>query len=133
MSISRAPDAPLSCGVVVVRRESGALRYLLLRAYQYWDFPKGVMEEGENPLQAAVREVEEETTIRPYRGGKVARYYIAQTHQIEIDLPVNPLLGRPEHQAFRWVSYDEAYDLVSPRVRNILDWANAIIEAEPFE
>ena len=27
----------------------------------YWGFPKGHLEEGENPLQAALREVQEET------------------------------------------------------------------------
>ena len=27
----------------------------------YWGFPKGHLEEGENPIQAAIREVQEET------------------------------------------------------------------------
>jgi len=41
--------------------------YLLLRAYNYWDFPKGVVEVDESPLQAAIREVEEETTLTGLR------------------------------------------------------------------
>ncbi|NIR58308.1 MAG: NUDIX hydrolase, partial [Gammaproteobacteria bacterium] len=31
----------LSAGVVVVRTDRDGPRYLLLRAYRYWDFPKG--------------------------------------------------------------------------------------------
>lgn len=137
----------LSCGVVVVRREEGVLYYLLLKAYQYWDFPKGQLEAGETPFQAAIREVREETTITwldfhwgelffetpPYRGGKVARYYIAQTGARHVELPINPELGRPEHQEFAWVRYRQAFAMVSPRVRQVLAWADAVIAAEPFE
>ena len=47
----------LSAGVIVVRRAGGAWHYLLLRAFDYWDFPKGIVEQGEDPLQAARREV----------------------------------------------------------------------------
>jgi 8-oxo-dGTP pyrophosphatase MutT (NUDIX family) len=38
-------------------------------------------------------------------------------------LPVNPELGRAEHSEFRWVDFDEALRLVSPRVRPVLQWA----------
>ncbi len=82
----------LSAGVVIVRRDP-TCRVLLLRAYNYWDFPKGGVEAGESSLEAAVREVREETGITelaftwgeefrdtpPYARGKIARYYIAQT------------------------------------------------------
>ena len=53
-----------SAGVVVVRRFDGAPRCLLLRCYGYWDFPKGEVEPGEEPLQTARREVTEETGLR---------------------------------------------------------------------
>ena len=53
----------LSAGVVVVRQDGDVWKYLLLRAYNYWDFPKGVVETGEDPLEAACREVEEETCL----------------------------------------------------------------------
>ena len=49
----------LSAGVVIARKEDGGWLYLLLRAYNYWDFPKGKVAPGENPLQAACRETEE--------------------------------------------------------------------------
>jgi 8-oxo-dGTP pyrophosphatase MutT (NUDIX family) len=136
---SRSPR--LSAGVVVVRRTGEGWRFLLLRAFNHWDFPKGMVEDGEAPLAAAVREVEEESLIRdleftwgesctrtgPYSRGKVACYYIATTRTVEVTLPVNPELGRPEHSEYRWVDFDEAMELVSPRVRPVLNWAAQVM------
>ena len=86
-------DRILSAGVVVVRRVDDEWRVLLLRVYNYWDFPKGIVEPGEYPLTTARREVREETGIEdlefrwgeefietePYAKNKVARYYLATT------------------------------------------------------
>jgi 8-oxo-dGTP pyrophosphatase MutT (NUDIX family) len=131
----------VSAGVVVVRQSEEGWRFLLLRAFNHWDFPKGMVEPGEEPLAAAIREVREESLIDdleftwgesstqtgPYSRGKVARYFIARTGTTDITLPVNPELGRPEHSEFRWAAFDEAVDLVSPRVRPVLDWAARVI------
>jgi len=131
----------LSAGVVIVRPAPQEVRYLLLRAYSYWDFPKGLVEAGERPLGAAIREVEEETGLvnlefhwgepyretEPYGRGKVARYYLAESANGQVSLPVNPELGHPEHHEFRWLDYDEARALLSPRLRPILDWARDLV------
>ena len=63
----------------------------------------------------------------PYSRGKIARYFIAQTTQEDIVLGPSPETGKPEHSEWRWVSFDEAYDLGSPRVRQIVQWARQII------
>jgi len=138
-------ENPLSAGVAVVRCVDGEWQYLLLRAYQYWDFPKGLVEEGEAPLQAALREVEEETTLvgldfrwghdfcetAPYgKYRKIARYYVAESPCGEVDLPINPELGHPEHEEFCWVTRRRAYELVSPRVQLVLDWLERIMKSE---
>ena len=130
-----------SAGVVVIHWSLNHYEYLLLRAYNYWDFPKGVVEADEAPLQAAIREVEEETTLtnlrfrwgdiyretHPYnQGRKVARYYIAESTSAAVMLMPNPELGRPEHNEYRWVNRTEAWDLLTPRVRAILEWANSV-------
>ena len=47
----------LSCGIVLARRENDAWLTLMLRAYHHWDFPKGIVEEAEEPMHAALREV----------------------------------------------------------------------------
>ena len=137
-----SPRTPrLSAGVVVTRQTAEGWRFLLLRAFNHWDFPKGMVEEGEEPLAAAVREVHEESLIGdleftwgeastrtgPYSRGKVACYFVAQTRTAEVTLPVNPELGRPEHSEFRWVDYDTALKLVSPRVRPVLHWAAQVM------
>ena len=111
--------------------------FLMLRAYRNWDFPKGVLEPGEEPLAAARREVREETLINdlqftwgeeyretaPYSNNKVARYYVGETHTERVSLPVSPELGRPEHNESRWLDLAGALSLSSPRVVPIVRWA----------
>jgi 8-oxo-dGTP pyrophosphatase MutT (NUDIX family) len=130
-------------GVVVARRDSGDWRLLVLRAYRNWDFPKGMVEPGEAPLDAAIRETAEEASISdlafrwgeeycetaPYGRGKVARYYLAETTQAFIALPISLELGRPEHDEWRWVRLDEAERLLPPRLQPILAWAGKQLEA----
>jgi len=134
------PDI-LSCGAVVVRRTDGGWLTLMLRAYRNWDFPKGLREEGETPLEAAVREIVEETGIHelsfdwgdkyietgPYNRGKIARYYLARTDEEKVVMGIVPALGRPEHHQSLWVDFDQAYDLAAPRVRTVVQWARQIV------
>jgi 8-oxo-dGTP pyrophosphatase MutT (NUDIX family) len=131
------PTPRRAAGVVVFRRTEGGVRLLLLRAYRNWDFPKGLIEPGESELEAAKRECTEETGLTEldfpfgddhkdtlaYAGGKVARYFLAETGKAEIELPVSAELGRPEHHEWRWVSVDEAEALLPPRLGIILQWA----------
>lgn len=130
----------LSAGVAVLRDTPAGQRFLLLRAYRYWDFPKGAVEPGETPLQAAVREVHEETGLddleffrgeiyaetAPYNRGKVARYYLATTRTQAVTLSANPTTGIREHMEYRWLDYSQATNLVTPRVKLILDWAESL-------
>lgn len=133
----------LSCGAVVVRRVDDGWVTVLLRAYHHWDFPKGIREAGEEPLQAAIREIREETGIDdlqlawgdrffetgPYSKGKVARYYLAETATETVVMGPSPETGEPEHHEWRWVSFDEAYDMASPRVKGIVQWARQVLGA----
>jgi 8-oxo-dGTP pyrophosphatase MutT (NUDIX family) len=132
----------LSAGVVPVRRTAQGWRLLVLRAYKNWDFPKGRIEEGEEPFDAAKREAEEETGLTdldfpfgevyrdtlPYAGGKIARYFLGETTVEDVKLPISHALGRPEHHEWRWVSFDEAEDLLPPRLALVLDWARDTLE-----
>ena len=141
VGMARSASQRLSCGAVIVRTDGATTHFLLLRAFRHWDFPKGMIEDGESPIEAAIREVEEETELGdlcfgwgkeyietgPYNRGKVARYYLARTRSHEITLPVNPEIGRPEHSEFRWVDYREALRLTSPRVRDVVQWAAALL------
>lgn len=134
----------LSSGIIPVRFTEGRVQYLLLRVYSYWDFPKGVVLRNEDPLIGAIRELEEETALRnpkfkwgkdfretpKYARGKTARYYIAELKEGDVELRPNPFTGRLEHHEFAWFDYEEARELVSPRVKPIFEWAHDKITSE---
>jgi len=138
---TKETPSTLSAGVVVVQQTASTWRFLLLRAGHYWDFPKGMVETGEDPLAAAIRETEEETTLteldfrwghifietKPYGKNKIARYYVAQSKTDNVDLPISAELGHPEHDEYRWLSYDEARRLLVPRTQAVLDWVEKMI------
>ncbi|MFN3594383.1 MAG: bis(5'-nucleosyl)-tetraphosphatase [Thiobacillaceae bacterium] len=139
-------SSPTSAGVVVVRRAGAGWRFLVLRAYRNWDFPKGQIEPGERPLAAALRETAEETgltglvfpwgevyiEVGPYGPRrKTARYYLAETDQVSIRLPISPELGHPEHHEWRWVNANEAARLLPPRLQPVLAWARDRLDATP--
>jgi bis(5'-nucleosidyl)-tetraphosphatase len=138
---AHARPARLSAGVVVVNVVRPTVLFLLLRAYRNWDFPKGLVEPGEQPIDAAVREVREETTLDnlsfdwglnfmetgPYNKGKIARYYLARSVETAVLLPINPELGMPEHHEARWLKFDDALKRVAPRLVPVLHWASGVI------
>ena len=131
-----------SFGIVpVATQQDGSLLFLILRAFKNWDFPKGGAEDGETSLAAAMREMQEETGIQHvdldwgdlsmdteiYAGGKVATYFLGRVGKQTLTLPVSEELGRPEHDEYRWVLYQEARTLLPPRLIPILDWALSIV------
>ena len=134
----------MSAGTVPFRRTSQGWRLLVLRCYKNWDFPKGRIEAGEEPIDAAKRETTEETGLTdlefpfgdayrdtlPYAAGKIARYYLAEAATGDVHLPIAHDLGRPEHHEWRWVSFDEAEDLLPPRLALILDWVRETLEED---
>ena len=137
----------ISAGIVpVTRLNMGDRLFLLLRSGDHWDFPKGRVEKDEDILGAALRETKEETTLSIKessfmwgkqskesdiykKGKKISIYFIAHIPKMgtKITLPISEELGRPEHDEYKWVRYDEAKKLVNKRIEKILDWANEII------
>ena len=134
----------MSAGTIPFRRTPQGWRLLVLRCYKNWDFPKGRIETGEEPIDAAKRETTEETGLTdlqfpfgeayrdtlPYASGKIARYYLAAAPTGNVHLPIAHDLGRPEHHEWRWVSFDEAEDLLPPRLALVLDWVRETLEED---
>jgi hypothetical protein len=69
----------------------------------------------------------------PYNKGKISRYYLARTNDTHVHLPINPELGFPEHQEARWVGFETALNMVSPRLKPVIHWASDIIAAPAAE
>lgn len=109
----------------------------MLRSFNHWDFPKGIIEKNEKPWQAALRELDEETGIKkakalfqheyyetpPYSRMKIARYYIAEVTEQKVIIAPNPETGIVEHHEFKWLPYNQARSLLVPRVQAVMDWA----------
>ena len=129
-----------AAGAVVFRRTERGVRLLVLRAAASWDFPTGLVQPGEDELAAAQREVRAETGLGdldfpfgsahmdtlPTAAGKVSSYYLAETEAADVVL--TPSAGRPARDEWRWVSFDEAEDVLPPRLAVVLDWARATLE-----
>lgn len=131
-----------SAGVVIIRYEKNKPLILMMRAYSYWDFPKGKIEEGEDAIEAAIREVHEESGItklnfkwgqinietEPYgKYKKITKYFLAETNEKKVVIMVNPEIGKAEHDEYRWVSFDEANKLAVERIKRVLAWTNESI------
>jgi len=116
-----------SAGVIVYQFSPEGIKYLLIRhPGGHWDLPKGKLEPGETELQAALRELNEETGINQlkldetfyekviykysdHRGGfihKHVAFFLGSTEQKNVVLS-------HEHDAFAWLSFHEAISRVT--------------------
>lgn len=129
----------ISAGVIV-REDNGVEEptYLCVRAYSNWDFPKGHVEGQETLLQAALRELEEETILTPediqlvgtmappvvYKNGKkTAHYFLAdRISEKEPFLPINPELGHPENDEYSWMTIQQMNAVFPKRLAEVLLW-----------
>jgi bis(5'-nucleosidyl)-tetraphosphatase len=139
-----------SAGIVLVR-EGEPRRYLLLRSAltrrPVWEFPKGAIEEGESQLEAAERELREETglalgdysILEGFRGEeryfftrgdgaerrliqKQVVYFLAEWHTGDV------VISR-EATRFEWATLPEAQKLLRfPEKRRVLASAAAWLE-----
>ncbi len=132
-----------SAGIIIREEKKKHTRYLCVRAYSNWDFPKGHLEKGESLLDAAIRETEEEVSLTrsDYRllgllappvlyknGKKTAHYFLAERiSKTKPFLPVNPKLGKPENDQYSWMTSDQMIKIFPKRLQAVLNW---LIEQE---
>ena len=104
-----------SAGTILLKDHGGALKILGLRLYNRYDFPKGKIESGETPFQAAMRETSEEASITqiefPWGLEPVivehVTLFIGLTHE-DPEIKKNPETQIYEHHGAKWLDWDEA-------------------------
>lgn len=134
-----------SAGIIFFRRENNKILYLLLRASriknenkkpEFWDFPKGLLENNEKGIDAALREAREETgitelkiipdfkeTVKYFtkRGGRTAlkfvTMFLAESLTDKVSLSW-------EHDKYKWLVYEEAREKITrTEMKKILEKA----------
>lgn len=127
-----------SAGFIIFRKTPRGVRYLVLRAArakstiakgktvkEFWDFPKGTLEKGETGMDAAMREVQEETGIADpeVREGfkATARYFTWMGGKRTLKF-VAMFLGKTktvraalswEHDRYAWLPYKDAHERIT--------------------
>ena len=130
----------LSCGVVILTRD----RELLLchvTGQNHWDLPKGGIDAGETPLEAALRETREEAGLRlePAALLDLGRYTYTNKKNLHLFAALQPRLdlkllrcesryldrysGRqlPEMDGYGWFTFDRVRSLCTPKMSQVLD------------
>ena len=143
---------PLSAGILLFRKRDGEIEVLLIKPggpfwrnknVGAWMIPKGAIEPGEAPAEAALREFEEETgtrlTLMPFplkkirqAGGKYVEAFALQgdldasaitSNEFELEWP--PRSGKrerfPEAVEARWMTITKARAMILPSQLPLLD------------
>jgi 8-oxo-dGTP pyrophosphatase MutT (NUDIX family) len=142
------PRLERSAGFVIYRvapSTPGGRVYLLLNYGRHWDYAKGHVEAGETDLEAAVRELREETGLAPprvvegftheveydfrsSRHGAIRKkviFFLGETHASKVILS-------EEHVGAEFLSYDNAMArLTYPTAREVLLAAEAHLNSLP--
>ena len=143
---------PRSAGILLFRQRDGGPEVLLIKPggpfwrnkdVGAWMIPKGMVERGEAPAEAALREFEEETGTRlsavPFplasvrqAGGKIVEAFAVEgdldptaIQSIDFEIEWPPKSGRrerfPEAAEARWMGLAEARQLMLPSQLPLLD------------
>jgi 8-oxo-dGTP pyrophosphatase MutT (NUDIX family) len=133
-----------SAGGVVYRRTEDGARFLLIRdPYENWGLPKGHLERGETPGEAALREVAEETGVpglvlrQPlgtidwfFREGndlihKYCHFFLMETRSAEtspqLEEGITECVWLTLDEALRSLTYDNARSVLQDAGRIVLD------------
>jgi bis(5'-nucleosidyl)-tetraphosphatase len=134
----------VSSGGVVYRVENAIPLFLLLTSNKrgVWCLPKGLIEENEDEVTTAMREVREETGVSrvKFRGkvglikyqfgfraktfDKTVHFFLFETDQADAKVGT-------EHDAMEWMPYDKALQTLSyPNEKDMLTKAWGMIQAK---
>ena len=137
-------DREISAGLIIYRKTAEGIKFLLLyHGGNYWSFPKGKLEQSERGMDAAFREVKEETGLGKNdlilkdqfrvtdkffffrdkkRIFKIVILYLAQSRKREVVVST-------EHNGYGWFTYKEALKMVKfQNSSNIIKKANDLLK-----
>ena len=144
MTNNESPNPPAQIPVrtcvvcaYVIRKKTGKVQFLVLRRksrymFGLWQQVAGRIEQGENAVQAIIREIKEETGLVPdrlYSADYVESFYEANHHCIHF-IPVFVAIADSaaevilsgEHSEFKWLSAAQAKKhLTFVQQRNSID------------
>jgi 8-oxo-dGTP pyrophosphatase MutT (NUDIX family) len=128
----------LSCGTVVVNAD-GELLLCHVTGRGHWDLPKGRLDPGETPLQAALRETREETglVLEAHHVLDLGRLDYRPRKDLHLFATLQPRLDpstlhcesqfrnahgqpQPEMDGFGWFRFDLAPLRVTPKLATVL-------------
>jgi putative (di)nucleoside polyphosphate hydrolase len=126
-----------SCGTLIINRK-GQILLCHVTGTSHWDIPKGLQDPGENTLEAAMRELREETGLVFDRSlfeelGSFDYQRTKRLHLYKVSAPeslesldhlictshfAHHVTGRltPEMDGYRWASREEVRTLCAPRM-----------------
>jgi dATP pyrophosphohydrolase len=115
--------------VTIFKKHSGRPLFLILRRAEddrlypgIWQIVTGMIEEGEETVQAALREVREETGLAPRKLWRLPlvnsffdpagdRLHLCPNFAVAVDEDAEPVLSK-EHRAAEWCSLERALTLL---------------------
>jgi 8-oxo-(d)GTP phosphatase len=117
----------VAAGAILWRKEKDTLKVLLIHRGRYddWSWPKGKLDKGEGVVEAAVREIKEETGIKVSLGPKLfeSKYVLANGSKKVVhywsakvtDSALKKQKFKPDEEvsSFKWVSVSEAKKLLT--------------------
>lgn len=130
--------------VVVIRRVGRSWRVLILRraagarSTGAWEIVHGSVERGETPVEAALRELREETGLAPERlyAITVNPFFLAKAGSVQLSVAFAAVVGKAtpalgiEHDAARWETFSAARRrLAWPRTHDLLKQVNWILRS----
>lgn len=137
---------PRSCGFLIIRG-TPIDSFLLMQHPDRWDLPKGHVDPGESDLEAALRELEEETGFAesdievvpgfvyeqkyPVAGGRYGLSVpsVEKTLRIFMAKLLNPMDPTvTEHDSFRWFDWNPPHRIQQRTIDPLLDQAHLFMD-----